>query len=88
MDLVGIALRQLADSSYQIIGIAKKDGNPILEGVESGDILVSVGDLITKGATMGKVVDALRGNPGDIRSLIIERKGRRFTIKARAEHFL
>jgi hypothetical protein len=88
MDMVGLSVRQLADSSYQIIGIAKKDNKPAVEGVESGDILISIGDFKTKGATMGTVIDALRGKPGELRSLFIERRCKQIRINAKVIHFL
>jgi hypothetical protein len=88
MDMVGLSIRQLADSSYQIVGLTKKDGKTFIQGVEPGDILFSVGDLEVKGLTMGKVVDTLRGKPGDIHVLTIERNGKRFRINAKVEHFL
>ncbi len=86
MDLVGLSLHQLADSSYQVVGVVQKDGKPLVDGVVSGDILFSIGNLETKGATMGTVVDALRGKPGEIRVLGIEREGKRFRTKVKVEH--
>ena len=86
MDLVGLSLRQLADSSYQVAGVVQKAGRPLVNGVVSGDILFSIGNLKTRGATMGTVVDALRGKPGEIRILGIERNGKRFRTEAKVEH--
>ncbi len=40
------------------------------------------------GATMGAVVDALRGVPGEIRTLVLEREGVPFTIEAKVERCL
>jgi hypothetical protein len=85
MDLAGLSLHQLADSSYQVVGVVHKQGKPLVIGVDSGDILFSVGNLNTRGATMGTVVDALRGIPGEIRILGIERNGKRFRIEAKVE---
>jgi hypothetical protein len=82
MDLVGLTLRPEADGSYTIIGVAVKDGKSVLEGVEPGGKLLQVGDLKAPGATMGTVVDALRGNPGDVRTLLLERNGKQLTIDA------
>ena len=86
MDLVGLSLHQLADSSYQVVGVVQKAGMPLVKGVVSGDIIFSIGNLNTRGATMGSVVDALRGRPGEIRVLGIERDGKRFRIKVKVEH--
>jgi C-terminal processing protease CtpA/Prc len=88
MDLVGLALRPLEDGGYEVLGVAVKDGKPLVEGVEPGDLLFSVGDLSVNGATMGAVVDALRGVPGEIRTLALEREGVRFTIEAKVERCL
>jgi hypothetical protein len=86
MDLVGLSVRQLADSSYQVVGVVQKAGRPLVNGVVSGDILFSIGNIDTRGVTMGTVVDALRGKPGEIRVLGIERDGKRFRTEATVEH--
>jgi len=88
MDIVGLSVRQLADSTYQVVGFAARDGKIFVEGIEPGDILTRIEDLQTKGATMGTVVDALRGNPGDIRNLWIDRHGKQFRIQAKVVRFL
>ena len=72
MCLVGITLRPEADGGFRIIGIASRDGRPLVTGVEPGDRLLQIGELKTTGETMGTVVDALRGKPGEVRSLLIE----------------
>jgi len=88
MDLVGITLRPETDGKYQVIGISRKDGKQTVEGVEPGDILLKIDDLAVTGATMGTVVDALRGKPGDIRILLVERKNQQFRIEAKVERLL
>jgi len=88
MDLVGLTLRPEDDGSYTVIGVAVKDGKPAVEGVEPGDKLIQIGDLKTTGATMGTVVDALRGKPGDICHIILERGGNRFRIEAKVARLL
>ena len=50
--------------------------------MEAGDKLISIGDLETAGATMGTVMDALRGKPGETRTLVVEREGGRRTVEA------
>ena len=88
MDIVGLTLRPEADGSYHVIGVAAREGKALVEGVELGDVLIRVGDLAVTGATMGTVVDALRGEPGDSRDLELERDGKRFRIEAKVERFL
>ena len=58
-------------------------GKPVVEGVQAGDKLIRVDELDVAGATMGEVANALRGEPGSVRVLVIERGGERFTVAAR-----
>jgi len=88
MNIVGLTLRPEADNTYKVIGIAKKNGKPVVNGVETGDLLLQIGNLKCTGATMGTVVDALRGKPGDIRILILERNGKQFRIKTKVVRIL
>jgi hypothetical protein len=82
-DIVGLTLRAEPDSNLTIAGVVMKNGQPAVEGVQPGDKLIRVDGLDTAHATMGTVVDALRGTPGSTRSLVLERGGKRFTIKAK-----
>jgi len=82
LDTVGLTLRPEADGAYTIAGAVTRDGNPAVEGVRPGDRLICVGHLDTSGATMGTVMDALRGNPGETRTLVIGRDGKRVDVEA------
>ena len=88
MDLVGLTVRPEADGRYRVIGVAQQEGKPAVEGVTPGDVLLRIGELTVTGATMGTVVDALRGRPGETRVLVLEHNGVPFTIEARVQRFL
>jgi len=88
MDIVGLSVRQLPDSTYQVVGLVQKNGKPCVDNIEPEDIIVSIDGFQTKGATMGTVVDKLRGKPGDLREIVIDRKGKEVVVKAKVEHFL
>lgn len=88
MDLVGLTLRPEDDGGYSVLGVADVDGASAVPGVEPGDRLVGVDGWDTRGATMGAVVDALRGRPGDVRVLAVERDGRRHTVEGTVRRFL
>jgi hypothetical protein len=88
LDIVGLTVQVQADGRYLVAGVAPRDEGPSVPGVEPGDVLLEVGSLQVTGATMGTVVDALRGTPGDTRTLVLERAGRRFTVTASVERFL
>jgi hypothetical protein len=88
MDIVGIGLRQETDGGFAVTGIAAKNGKPAVESVRIGDALLAVGSLTTRGRTMGAVVDALRGKPGDTRVLRMRRGGQEFTVAAKVLRLL
>jgi hypothetical protein len=75
------------DGEAVALGVAVKDGLPAVKGVRPGDRLLRVNDLDTAGAAMGTVVDAMRGKPGSMRTLILERRGKSFIVKAKTMRF-
>jgi len=82
LDIVGLNLRPEADGSLTIVAVVAIDGEPVVAGVQAGDKLMRVGELDVAGATMGAVVDALRGTPGETRTLVVEREGKPLTVEA------
>jgi hypothetical protein len=88
MDIVGITIRILDDKRYEIVGSAIRNGAPLVEGVRQGDILLQINNLRTTGETMGKVVDALRGSPGDIKILKLQRDGKKLSVTAKVDRLL
>lgn len=88
MDILGLTLQPLNDKRYIVLGVVKRDGKPVIEGVEPEDMLLQIDDLKVTGQTMGKVIDAMRGKPGDMKKLILEREGVRFPVNAYVIHIL
>ena len=88
MDIVRLTVKPLNDGRYEVIGALGPDGKCVVPGVEKGDILLQVGDVAATGATMGTVVDALRGKPGDVRVLKLERAGKPLTVAAKVKHVI
>lgn len=87
-DVVGLVLHPEGDGRFSILGVAEFDGKPSVEGVQPGDHLVAVNDLVVRDATMGQVWSILGGEPGDQKKLTVERGGKEFTVSAAVEHFL
>lgn len=83
MDLVGLTLQPESPGGYRVIGILDVDGKPSVAGVQPEDRLLRIADLEVAGATMGAVIDALRGKPGEMRRLVLERNGARIELDAR-----
>lgn len=86
LDQVGLTLRA-EQGEYFVAAIARKNGKPTVEGVSPGDKLIRIGDLEMKNATWGAIYNAMHGNPGETRELVLERNGERFTVSARVTAF-
>ncbi len=82
LDIVGLTLRPGGDGGYTVAGVVTKDGKPVVEDVRTGDHLLQVDSLGVSGASMGAVVGALRGRPGETRRLVLERDGEWLTVTA------
>lgn len=89
LDQVGIVLRvRLANTGVVTIGgIARKYGADTVSSVEIGDRLIMIGDLDASTATPGQLSAALGGKPGDVRHLVLERKGKRLEVDATVTRF-
>ncbi len=88
LDVVGLTLQPQADGSYQVLGVATQNGKPTVDGVEPGDVLLQIDGLQATGATMGIVIDALRGKQGDTHILLLDRGGRQIKVDAKVVRFL
>jgi hypothetical protein len=81
LDQVGLTL-QSERGAFVVAAIATKNGQPTVEGVMRGDKLVRIDGLETANATWGTLFAALHGQPGERRSLTIERDGRELVVQA------
>jgi len=87
LDIVGLTLRPEADGSYTVAGVAEKGGEVAVAGVQEGDRLIRIGSMETAGEALGDVANVLRGAPGEVRVLELERQGSRFTVEAPVRRF-
>jgi hypothetical protein len=86
LDSIGLTLIDRT-GEYFVGGVATQGGKPAVDGVQVGDKLVQIGTLRTRGATREALFAAMRGGPGERRSLILERDGRRIRLQARVTAF-
>lgn len=88
MDLVPLAISPQRDSTFNVVGIASKNGNTLANGILKGDKILQIDSLKIKGNTMGTVMDALRGKPGDNRRIAVERGGKKMVVNAKVERVM
>lgn len=50
--------------------------------MQSGDKLISVGGHDLVSGTIGQIFESMHGEPGEVRALVLERNGSRFTVNA------
>jgi hypothetical protein len=86
LDFVGLTLISRHDE-YFVGAIAARGGKPTVDGVQVGDKLVQIGALRTHGASREAMFAAMRGRPGELRSLILDRDGRRVRLQASVSAF-
>ncbi|GCE23906.1 aspartyl protease family protein [Dictyobacter kobayashii] len=75
MDLVGLTLSLNADSTYRVAAISDCNYACVRQSVCVGDRLLQVDGLRVTGLSLSRVVDALRGSPGQRYTLLLEREG-------------
>jgi C-terminal processing protease CtpA/Prc len=82
LDIVGLTLRAQRDGTYTISGVSKENSAEVLAAIKAGDKLIRVDKLEVVGASLADVVNSLRGVPEQVRVLVLERDGRKFTVRA------
>ena len=87
MDMVGIILCPDADGSFRIIGAAKSKEHRTSPKVLVDDKLLAVDGKSVRAHTLGQVVDLLRGQPGSVHLLLVERRGKNVAIRTEVIRF-
>jgi hypothetical protein len=86
LDQVGLTLKSKG-GEYFVAAIATQNGKSTLEGVQVGDKLLQIGALHTVNATWSAIFSAMHGKPGEIRTLLLERDTKQFTVQAKVVVF-
>jgi hypothetical protein len=81
LDYIGLTLI-FKHGEYFIGGIATRDGRPTIVGAQVGDKVVQIGTQQTRGASREAIFAAMHGKAGEMRSLVLERQGRRIQLEA------
>jgi hypothetical protein len=88
MDVVGLTLHPESDGKFTVLAVLDMDGKPAVPEAKPGDMLLGVDGAPASGATLGQVWSLLGGTPGQMRTLTLERDGKRFTVDAPVRRFL
>lgn len=74
MTLVPLVMQSTIEGAV-VQGIASREGTPLATGVLAGDRLLSVDGVVTSGLRFSEVVDLLRGQEGQTKTLRLMRDG-------------
>jgi hypothetical protein len=86
LDQVGLTL-EARGGEYFVAAIVTQNGRPTVDGVQVGDRLLRIAAMPTANATWGDVFGAMHGKPGELRTLLLERTSRQFTVQATIQAF-
>ncbi len=86
LDLVGLTLRPEADNSLSVISIVTQNGKQVVNGILPGDRLLRIDKRDVSAERMGAAIQALRGSPGSLRNLVVERNRKKITVAAKVMH--
>ncbi|GHO51292.1 aspartyl protease family protein [Ktedonospora formicarum] len=82
MDLIGLTLLPQRDGSYRVLEVATGgNAQEVSEQIQVGDILLYVDQQEIYGLSLASAVDALRGVPGQMHTLQLERMGQHREIQ-------
>jgi PDZ domain len=77
---VGVVIGAHPDASYTISGVAQCRAKNLVDGVQSGDKLISINDWAVTGS-LADVLRELQGTRGEVKNMVVERDGRQTTIQ-------
>jgi C-terminal processing protease CtpA/Prc len=67
--------------NYLIAEIVSHDGKLTLTGIDPGNRLIRIDRMNVSGASREAVLSALRGKPGDIHAITVDKDGKEITIQ-------
>lgn len=82
LDQVGIMIRPDPSGEYFVARVATQNGKKTVDGVQPEDQLISVDSTAATGKTMGQLLAMLHGRPGETRTLVLDRRGKKIIVKA------
>jgi C-terminal processing protease CtpA/Prc len=88
LDLVGLTFAQTPDNSTAVGAVAAGADRALQDRVKPGDRLRSVDGRPVAGLSLMQIVERLRGKPGDVKRLELEREGKPYEVRARVTRLM
>jgi predicted aspartyl protease len=88
LDLVGLTFAQTPDNSLIVEAVSRDADQGLRDQVKPGDRLRSVDGTPIASFSLMQIVERLRGKPGDLKKLELERGGKPYQVQARVTHMI
>lgn len=88
LDLVGLTFAQTPDNSLIVEAVSPGADQALQDQVKPGDRLRSVDGTPVVGFSLMQIVERLRGKPGDLKKLELEREGKPYQVRARVTRLM
>jgi hypothetical protein len=88
LDVVPITISPVPGTGFVITGVSNQFVGDPPGSIHPGDRLLEIDSVPLEGATIFKALDALKGKPGQIKSLTVERDGKTIKVAAKVIHLL
>jgi hypothetical protein len=82
LNLIGLTIGETPNHSVAVTAVSAAAEKTVREQIRPGDLLRSVDGTSVAGLSLLQIVDRLRGKPGDVKKLDLERDGKQFHIQA------
>jgi len=88
LDVVPITISPVPGAGFLITGVSSQFEGDAAASLRPGDKLVEIDNVTFKEATIFRALDGLKGKPGDMKVLTIERDGKTIKVAAKVIHLL
>jgi predicted aspartyl protease len=88
LDLVGLTFAQTPDNSLIVEAVSSGADQALQDQIKPGDRLRSVDGTLVVSFSLMQIVERLRGKPGDLKKLELEREGKPYQVRARVTRLM
>jgi hypothetical protein len=88
LDLVGLTFAQTHDNSLVVEAVPEGADQVLQDQVKPGDRLRSVDGTAVAGFSLMQIIERLRGKPGELKKLELDRGGKLYQVRARVTRLM
>ena len=82
MDIVALTLIRRGDGALIVSGASSGNAPEVVSAIQPGDRLLQIDETDATGLVLSEAAGKLRGTPGQVHNLTLERAGKTFKVRA------